>query len=164
MKEFLKQILKCSLVALIVALLMLAVFVPTPAQAQTATVYSATYPAVTVTLTTNAIAASGVLTQSAVYVDARVYDEFALQSTSVLGLAGTAATTYTFQYSVDKVNWGSGFTWAPAATGATTNTVVTNITVGAVGWIKLFSIANGNTSTWSNVSLKVAPKPKRHGN
>lgn len=163
MKEFLKQILKCSLVALIVALLMLAVFVPTSAQAQTATVYSATYPAVTVGLASNSVPASGSVTYTNV-IDSRVYDEWAVQLTTVQALAGTGNITVTFKRSVDKTLWDSGFTWVFPATGTTTNTVVTNLTVGAVGYLKLGSIANAETSTCSIVSLKVAPKPKRHGN
>ncbi len=61
--------------------------------------------------------------------------------------AGTTANTITIQESVDKQNWETltAFTMTPA--GTTAATVVTNLTVGASPYLRIYSIANANANT-----------------
>lgn len=74
--------------------------------------------------------------------------------------AGTTANTVTLQQSVDKSNWQTltAFTVTPAGTASVP--VVTNLTIGAAPYIRVYSIANanGNTGFITNYTVKAFVK------
>lgn len=158
MKSILKLI---AALAMRLALLVLAVV---PASAQTSSSYS--YPVYTLTLVSNTVAAASTLTCTNV-IPLTKYDEVALQFTGVMNtnLSGVGTITLTFQQSLDKSNWFTFATWAFQSNAQTPVTVTTNINVGAIGYVKLLSIANActNACDLGVTSLKWAPKAKRYG-
>ena len=74
--------------------------------------------------------------------------------------AGTTANTVTVQQSLDRSNWTSltAFTWTPA--GATYVVTATNLTINAVPYIRVSSIANhtSNTGYITNYTVKAFVK------
>lgn len=77
--------------------------------------------------------------------------DVAIQLTCALSDDGTTDNTITFQASVDGVNWAStgittaAFVLTPAGTAVAT--LVTNINVKAVNYLRVLSIANANANT-----------------
>jgi hypothetical protein len=95
---------------------------------------------------TNAINA-GVVFTNALPFSVQQWNNIALQSVTVLTNGETSAITYTFDKSLDGINWQTGaVVWATSAAGLTTNTVVTNILVGAVRWLRQDTISNAATN------------------
>lgn len=86
--------------------------------------------------------------------------DVAIAFVSSLSGAGTTANTVTIQQSVDRSNWQTltAFTATPA--GTTAVTVVTNLTVGAVPYLRIYSIANANANTGfiTNYTVKASAK------
>ncbi len=85
-------------------------------------------------------------------IDARFFQNLSLQA--VFQMSGTEspapALTFTFQQSVDGVNWSTvgNKTWGITSSGATNfTTAVTNFVVGGVGWWRLNTIASAATNT-----------------
>ena len=112
---------------------------------------------------TNAIAATTTNTCASV-VALTKYDEVAIELTGKLVGAGTSAINSTWSVSSD----GSNFTAARyvislTAAGTTTQTWVTNLNVGAVGYLRLDTIGNANATAATNVAVRVWVKPKRNG-
>ena len=119
------------------------------------------YSSVTITGTVN-VAANVTNTSVSNVITLTDYDEICLQSRAYLDGAGTSGIIYTFDASSDGTSYDPAyFTWTVLATGASTNVVVTNVTVGAVGYLKLAGIGNGNGETNHLISLKYNEKPRR---
>jgi hypothetical protein len=99
-----------------------------------------------------------------VILDCRRYDEIALQ-TQFRGLGlGSQPMRYLLRKSLDATNWASHGTWTVAQN--TTNAVVdvTNIYVGAVGFLQIYAVENGSTTNvMTNHFLYFTPKPFRQG-
>lgn len=101
---------------------------------------------------TNAIPASGSQTVNAVIACAGVED-VALQVSFALVGAGTSAITTTVQSSLDQTNWCPHLSWTITAAGATTVAGVTNFHVGAVPFLRVSTIANGNATNLTGLTL-----------
>lgn len=71
--------------------------------------------------------------------------------------AGTTANTITIQQSVDRVNWATLTAFPVTPAGATAVTVVTNLNIGAIPYLRVSSIANANANTGyiTNYTVKV---------
>ena len=122
------------------------------------------YTVETLTLSTNAVAANATNTASAAVITCTKYDEVALQFTSVLAGAGTDNIVLKFATSADGSNYDSdAISWTFPAAGTTTNTVVTNIVVNSIGYLKLTTVGNGAAEALSVISAKSAKKPMRTG-
>ena len=77
----------------------------------------------------------------------------------VLLSAGTGNTTVVMDSSADNVTWKVGsHTIVFAMNGTTSVTAVTNMTLGALGYLRLSSIINANTNTLTNIVFKVSTK------
>lgn len=80
--------------------------------------------------------------------------------TGALTGAGTTANTITVQQSVDRRSWSTllAFTVTPA--GTTPVTVVTNVNIGAIPYVRVSSIANAsaNTGFITNFTVRVFTK------
>jgi hypothetical protein len=95
---------------------------------------------------TNSVNAGVVFTNNTAF-SVQQWNNIAIQSTTVLTNGETSAITYAFDKSLDGLNWQTGaFSWTMPATGLATNTTVTNVTVGAVRWLRLGSINNAATN------------------
>lgn len=89
-------------------------------------------------------------------VDCSQQRDVSIQFTSALHDAGTTANTVVVQESVDKTNWETLLTFTATPAGTTPVTVVTNITVGASPFLRVYSIANANANTghMTNYTIK----------
>jgi hypothetical protein len=133
------------------------VAVALPAQAQqyrTATPY------------TTLVAASGTsnLTAAAVY-GVTKYEDVAIHVKTYLAGSGTDNTVVTYQRSADGTTYETtGFLVITIVnTGTTPVNTITNINVGAAGFIRLSTIVNGDTGDILTVTNTVAFKPQRFG-
>lgn len=86
--------------------------------------------------------------------------DVAVQWKAELSGAGTTANTLTIQQSVDGLDWQTVKAIAMTPAGTTPVTVVTNITVGATPYLRVYSIANasGNTGYVTNYTIKAFVK------
>lgn len=110
---------------------------------------------------TNNVAGSSTRTFSDTLIPAVVNTNIALQATFNLVSAGTANVTFKFDISADGVLWESNrVTWGVPATGTTTNSILTNIEVGAMCFLRLNTIADGNAAAVTNLILKASQKRK----
>lgn len=92
----------------------------------------------------------------------------AVQRGSTLGLQaqfklvsgnGITNAVFKFDVSLDNAMWHSNaITWGVPATAAVTNSITTNITVGAWNFIRLNSGTNGNDTILTNLMLKASQK------
>jgi Flp pilus assembly protein TadG len=84
----------------------------------------------------------------------------AIAFNSELSGAGTTANTVVLQQSVDRSHWitHTSFTVTPA--GTTEATVVTNLSVGGLPFLRVYSIANANANTGyiTNYTVKWSAK------
>jgi hypothetical protein len=86
-------------------------------------------------------------------------------------LAGPAASpgnvVFSFAPSADGTNFSSAppgnLVFALPSNGTNTVTLVTNVSVGATGYLELFSIGNSATNAATNISVQGWVKPKRNG-
>lgn len=87
--------------------------------------------------------------------------EVAIMTSFKLTGAGTDNITLKFDSSIDNVNWESDeHTIVVPATGTTTKVAITNITIGAVGFLRLASVQNAAASQdVTNLVVKAAIKP-----
>lgn len=88
-------------------------------------------------------------------------DTVGLQASVYLDNSGTDAISLLVAESVDGVNYSTTprFTWVFPATGTSTNTVVTNITVGTAGYLRLVEIDNANGSSGFVYGVKASLAP-----
>lgn len=111
---------------------------------------------------TNTIATNGTVTNNFVIAATKVTDIGLAISARAVG-AATGNITATFARSLDGTNWVStpNITLAVAANGTNPVTAVTNITVGAVGFLRLNTVAYADpTSVLTNVSVTFSRKPR----
>jgi hypothetical protein len=103
-------------------------------------------------------------TSSAVFTCTK-YEDVSIWVQSKIADAGTDNTTVSFAKSVD----GTTYETTPsvvvtiANTGTTTVNTITNINVGAAGYLRLSSIVNGDTGDALTVTNTFAVKPQRFG-
>lgn len=86
--------------------------------------------------------------------------DVAIQFVSALSGAGTTANTVTIQESVDRENWMTLMAFTATPAGTTPVTVVTNLSIGAAPYLRVYSIANANANTGyiTNYTVKVNVK------
>lgn len=119
--------------------------------------------------TNNVAGASTNSYSSATYVVPGIakYSDVAIQiSGKGLDATNAAAWSVVFDKSVDGVTWGnnSPLTIAVTPAGTAVRTVVTNITLGPIGYLRLNSILNlSSADAITNITVKVAVKPKTSG-
>lgn len=79
--------------------------------------------------------------------------------------AGTDNCILTLEQSIDGTNWETTNkkTITVAATGTTQVNVVTNLSMGAVGYLRVKSVQNGVADVLTNLTVKVVTKPKKNG-
>jgi hypothetical protein len=123
----------------------------TPATVVRSAVTSGSYAAITNNTTaypTNAV------------VDATGKKDVAVAFTSALSGAGTTANTVVLQQSVDRSNWITHTTFTATPAGTTPVTVITNLAVGALPYLRVYSInnASANTGYITNYTVKVFVK------
>lgn len=103
-------------------------------------------------------------------VNATRYGEFALEIRYSIAGTSTTGPSIAWETSADGRNWctavdGSGKGWfalpSNLGTAGATNTWVTNITVGAVGYWRIAWMTNGATQTLTNVGIRAWGKPNR---
>jgi hypothetical protein len=93
-------------------------------------------------------------------VEAPTQKDAAIAFTSELSGAGTTANTVVIQESVDRSNWETILTFTATPAGTTPVTVVTNLPIGALPYLRVYSIANANANTGyiTNYTVKVRVK------
>ena len=139
----------------ILTMLALAVAALAPAHAQqyaVSTAYSSS---------TNSIGTNATVTNN-VTISATKVADIGLGVTARGASGATGNITATFARSLDGTNWVSSptITVAVPLSGTNVVTAVTNITLGAVGYLRLNTVANGDpASVATNVAVKVAKKP-----
>ena len=86
--------------------------------------------------------------------------DVAIQFVSALSGAGTTANTVTIQESVDRENWMTLMAFTATPAGTTPVVVVTNLTIGAAPYLRVYSIANANANTGyiTNYTIKANVK------
>jgi hypothetical protein len=79
---------------------------------------------------------------------------------SELSGAGTTANTVVIQQSVDRSNWATHTTFTATPAGTTPVLVVTNLAVGGIPYLRIYSIANANANTGyiTNYTVKAFAK------
>lgn len=87
-------------------------------------------------------------------------DAIAIQPIFKLDTNGTEVVVFSFDHSIDGANWQSAATTLSiTANGTNTVTGITNVTLGAVGFVRLRSIENPNTDgAITNLVLRYATK------
>lgn len=108
---------------------------------------------------TNNLAATSTNSSVGVLIEATRSANVVFQPIFKLDGAGTTAVTFVLDQSADNANWISGthsITVTPA--GTSTVSVSTNISVGAVGFLRLNQIRNPNASAITNLTFKYATK------
>jgi len=130
----------------------------------TAAVSAQQYTLTTLLSATNTVAAS---TSSNYTASATLtkHDNVALLLSFTHAGAGTDACTFTFDRSLDGSTWETTGNWvvSVAANGNTQVNVVTNLSLGAVGYLRIRTIDNGVAEDMTNIVVKVATKPKKNG-
>ena len=109
---------------------------------------------------TNAFAGSATVTpNAAITLTKNSNIAVALTAASTAG-AGSAVTA-TFQTSLDGTTWETTGTRTLAVTANGTNAVtsVTNFPVGGIGYLRLATIANGQTNALNSVTVTAVKKP-----
>lgn len=111
---------------------------------------------------TATIATGTAVTSTTTIIDCTKQKEVCLQwrQTATTG-SGTADNTMVVQASVDRVNWVTAWTpvLAPSGTAGTFTQMQTNISVGAIPYIRVYSITTGaNTVALTNYSVKYGMK------
>jgi len=109
---------------------------------------------------TNAIAGSATVTPGSVITMTKSNNvAFQIFATSLAG--STNAVTANFAKSVDGVTYETtpSVTLAVTANGTNAVSALTNVATGAVGYLKLTSIVNGNTNALTGVGVTAAKKP-----
>jgi hypothetical protein len=98
------------------------------------------------------------------------HDQVAILIGAELMASGTSTSLWEFAYSIDGTtnfaNFGSGGGLIPIVlthTDTTPDYFVTNINVGAIGYLGLRRIGNNGTQILTNITVKYAVKPKRNG-
>lgn len=93
-------------------------------------------------------------------VDCSGKKDVCFQFVSALSDAGTTANTVTTQMSVDKQNWVTHVLWGVTPAGTDSKVVVTNFAVGALPYLRVYSInnANANTGYITNYTIRVFTK------
>jgi len=135
------------------------------------------YTVGTLTLATNSVLTGATEEGNSSAITLTRYEDVALQFTFLA--AGTMTNdcdgdvTFNFAWSPDGSNWNNttnqnrSFVLSCAWTNDTTAVAfVTNVTVGAIGYMRLDNIINGDTNENSyvtNIVVKYALKPKRYG-
>lgn len=88
------------------------------------------------------------------------YQKCGIQLVAELSGAGTTANTVTIQQSLDRTNWvtHTAFTITPA--GTTAGSVITNLDVSGIPYLRVYSIANANANTgyMTNYTIRAYPK------
>jgi hypothetical protein len=119
------------------------------------------YTAASLTVTSNIAAASTNSPASAVRAVTRNRHAAIATSFAMTG-AGTPNVVFSFSRSADGTNYETtpSLVITNAANGTNTVTSITNLDLGAAGWLKLVSVANTNASTAiTNLAVKVSTKP-----
>jgi hypothetical protein len=74
---------------------------------------------------------------------------------------------FSFAGSADGLSFSStppgGLVFTVPSNGTNTVTLVTNVTVGSLGYLELFSIGNSATNAATNINVQAWVKPKRNG-
>lgn len=94
------------------------------------------------------------------------YEDVAIHIKTYLAGSGTDNTVISYSKSVDGVTYETtpSVVVTIANTGTTAVNTVTNISMGAAGYLKIASIVNGDTGDALTVTNTFAVKPKRFGN
>lgn len=109
---------------------------------------------------TNNIAATTTNSTMAIAITPVRSSYVAIQPSFKLDGAGTTAVTFEFDESIDGSTWNaSKHTLVVTPAGTSTVTAATNITVGAVGFLRLQIVRNPNASAITNLTLKWSQKP-----
>ena len=81
--------------------------------------------------------------------------------------ASGGVVTFSFAASADGTNFSStppaNLVFALPGHGTNTVTLVTNVAVGATGYLELFSMGNSTTNAATNINVQAWVKPKRNG-
>jgi hypothetical protein len=108
---------------------------------------------------TNSIAANSTYTTNTL-IDCTAKKDVAIQWAAELSGAGTTANTMVIQSSVDNSNWVTYVSLSMTPAGTTPVIVQTNLTVGAIPYLRVRSMANAsaNTGSITNYTVKVYNK------
>jgi hypothetical protein len=111
-----------------------------------------------------AVAASGTSNNVAVCT-ATKYEDVAIHVKTTLAGSGTDNTTISYSKSLDGVTYETtpSVVLTIANTGTTAVNTLTNVTLGAVGYLRLTSIVNGDTGDVLTCTNTFALKPQRFG-
>lgn len=137
---------------LLVFLVLLVLAIPASAQS---------YNLVSTALTggTNNVALTTTNATFAVTIPAERANNIAVQVTMKMNAAGTTNVVFKFDESLDGTNWETSahsLTITPAGTSDVTG--VLNVAVGGIGYLRLRTVENPNTSSITNIVLKYAAK------
>lgn len=85
-------------------------------------------------------------------------DKVSIQMVSALGGAGASNLTATVEYSVNRTNWHTLATMALAMSGTNRVAYLTNLSIGAMPWMRVNTFVNANTSAVNYLEFWVSRK------
>jgi hypothetical protein len=111
------------------------------------------------TSSTNSIGTNATVTNN-VTITATKSSDVGLAITARGASGATNTVTASFSRSLDGTNWATFITLPVTMSGTNLVTAVTNVSVGAVGFLRLNTVANADVAaTATNVSVRVSRKP-----
>lgn len=117
-------------------------------------------------MTTNNVAAATANTATSAAIGLTKLNDVAVMLKFNVMASGNSNVVFTFSRSLaGNTNWGTASTIpiTVAGNGTTPVVLITNLTLGAVGYLRLEGISNANTAAITNITVRYATKPKRDG-
>lgn len=87
-----------------------------------------------------------------------LYDKVSLQCVAALANIGSSNLTITVQQSVNRTNWHTLATMLLAMNGTNQASYLTNLSVGAIPWLRVSTFVNANTAAVNYLEFTVGRK------